>query len=235
MHPSAALYRGYRFAGTIISRSVWLYYRFTLSLREVQEILAMDGVTVSHETIRQWCRKFGPCFAEALRRRRAPPADKWHCDEVQLKVNGRTYYLWRAVDRDGIELGILVQERRNKDAACAFLRRVLCLIRAMPRVVVTDKLRSYRAALQEVLPDVEHRQHKGLNNRAENSHQPTRRRERGLQRFKSPEHAQRFLEPFGQVGNHFRPRRHLLGASQYRALMSERFHIWREVTATAAS
>ena len=142
MHPSAALYRGYRFAGTIISRCVWLYYRFNLSLREVQEVVAMHGVTVSHETIRQWCRKFGPRFAEALRRRRAPPADKWHCDEVQLKVNGHTYYLWRAVDRHGIELGILVHERRNKEAACAFLRRVVRTIRAVPRVVVTDQLRS---------------------------------------------------------------------------------------------
>jgi putative transposase len=235
MHPSVALYRGYRFAGTIISHCVWLYYRFNLSLREVQKIIAMGGVTVSHETIRQWCRKFGPRFAEDLRRRRAPSADKWHCDEVQLKVNGRTYYLWRAVDRNGIALGSLVQERRNKEAACTFLRRVLRTVKAVPRVVVTDKLRSYRAALREVLPDVEHRQHKGLNNRAEHAHQPTRRRERGLQRFKSPEHAQHFLEPCGQVANHFRPRRHLLRADQYRTTMSERFQVWREVTATAAS
>jgi putative transposase len=217
MHPSAAHYRGYRFAGTIISRCVWLYYRLNLSLREVREIVAMDGVAVSHETIRQWCRTFGPRSAAALVRRRAPPADKWHCDEVHLKVNGRTHCLWRAVGRNGIELGILAREQPSKEAACAFLRRALCLIRAVPPVVVTDKLRSYRAALQEVLPGVEHRRHKGLNGRAEDSHRPTRRRERGLRRVKSPEHAQRFLEPFGQVGNHFRPRRHLLGAYQYRA------------------
>ena len=229
-----ALYRGYRFTDPIISHCVWLYYRFNLSLRDVQEIMAMDGVSVSHETIRQWCRKFGPRFAEELRRRRAPPADKWHCDEVQVKINGRTYYLWRAVDRDGIELSILVQERRNKDAACAFLRHALRTVTVTPRVVVTDKLCSYGAALREMLPGVEHRQHKGLNNRAENSHQPTRRRERGLQGFKSAEHAQCFLEPFGQVGNHFRLRRHLLCADQRRALMNECFHIWHEVTATAA-
>jgi len=235
MPTPTALYRGYRFAGTIISRCVWLYFRFNLSLRDVQEIMAKDGVTVSHETIRQWCRKFGQRFAEKLRQRRAPPTDKWHCDEVQLKVCGRTYYLWRAVDGAGIELGILVQERRNKDAACAFLWCVLRAVGAKPRVVVTDKLRSYGAALRKLLPDVEHRQHKGLNNRAENSHQPTRRRERGLQRFKSPEHAQHFLETFCQVGNHFRPGRHLLHASQYRVLMRERFHIWREVTEAAAA
>jgi putative transposase len=212
MPPTAALYRGHRCAGTISSPCVWLYYRFDLSLREVQAILAMGGGTGSHETIRQWCRKFGPRLAEGLRRRRAGPADKWRCDEGQLKVNGRTYYLWRAADRNGLERGILVQERRDKEAACAFLRRVLCTIKAVPRVVVTDTLRSSGAALQEVRPDVEHRQHRGLNNRAGNSHRPARRRERGLPRFKSPGHAQRFLEPFGQVGDHFRPRRHLLGA-----------------------
>jgi putative transposase len=235
MHPPAALYRGYRFAGTIISPCVWLYFRFNLSLREVQEIMAKDGVTVSHETIRQWCCKFGQRFAGELRRRRAPSADKWHCDEVHLKIGGRTYYLWRAVDRNGVELDILVQQRRNTEAACAFLRRVVRTVGARPRVVVTDKLRSYRAALRKLLPSVEHRQHKGLNNRAENSHQPTRRRERSLQRFKSPEQAQGFLEAFGQIGNHFRPRRHLLGAGQYRALMHERFQIWHEVTGTAVS
>jgi putative transposase len=169
MPTPTALYRGYRFAGTIISHGVWLYFRFNLSLRDVQEIMAKDGVTVSHETIRQWCRKFGQRFAEQLRQRRAPSSDKWHCDEVQLKMCGRTYSLWRAVDGAGTELGILVQERRNKDAACAFLRRVLCAVGAKPRVV-TDKRRSYGASLRRLLPDVEHRQHKGLNNRAENSH-----------------------------------------------------------------
>jgi putative transposase len=232
--PTPALYRGYRFTDTIISHCVWLYYRFNLSLRDVQEIMAKDGVSVSHETIRQWCRTFGPRCAEEVRRRRAPAADTWQCDEVQVKSSGRTDYLWHAVDRAGIALSILVQERRNKDAACAFLRRVLRTVTATPRVVVTDKLRSYGAALREMLPGVEHRQHKGLNNRAENAHQPTRRRERGLQRFKSAEHAQCFLEPFGQGGNHFRRRRHLLCADQRRALMNECFRIWREVTAIAA-
>jgi putative transposase len=164
-----------------------------------------------------------------VRRRHAPPQDKGHCDELQLKINGRTHYLWRAVDRDGIELGILVHHRRSAEVAGMFLRCLLRKVEAVPRVIVTDKLRSYRAALADLLPQVEHRQHKGLNNRAENSHQPTLRRERGLQRFKSSEHAQAFLEPFGQIGNHFRPRRHLLTAAQYRPIMRERFQIWDEV------
>jgi putative transposase len=223
-------YCGYRFSTAIISRCVWLYYRFNLSLRDIEELMAKDDITVSCETIRQWCRKFGRTFAERVRRRHAPPQDKWHCDALQLKMNGKTRYLWRAVDRDGVELDILVHHRRNAEAACMFLRRLLRTVGAVPRVVVTDKLRSYRAALAELLPQVEHRQHKGLNNRAENSHQPTRRRERGLQRCKSPRHAQAFLEPFGQIGNHFRPRRHLLTAAQYRQIRSERFRSWHEVT-----
>jgi putative transposase len=223
-------YCGYRFSTAIISRCVWLYYRFNLSLRDIEELLTKDDIAVSYETIRQWCRRFGRIFAERVRRRHAPAQDKCHCDELQLKMHGKTHYLWRAVDRDGRELDILVHHRRTAEAACLFLRHLLRNVGAVPRVVVTDKLRSYRTALAELLPQVEHRQHKGLNNRAENSHQPTRRRERGLQRFKSPQHAQAFLEPFGQIGNHFRPRRHLLTAAQHRQIRSERFQTWHEVT-----
>ncbi len=139
MRTPAALYRGYRFAGTIISHCVWLFYRVNLSLRAVQEIRAKDGVTVSHETLRQWCQTFGQRFAAELRRHQAPPTEKWQCDEVQLHVRGRTYYLWRAVDHKGRELAILVQTRRTKEAACAFLRRVLGTVTATPRVVVTTR------------------------------------------------------------------------------------------------
>jgi putative transposase len=179
----ARLYRRYRFPRTVISHCVWLYYRFNLSLRDVEEVMAKDGIIVSYETIRQWCRKFGRTFAEGLRRKQPQPNDKWHCDGVQLKINGQTHYLWRAVDRHGRELDICVQRRRTKEAARRFLSRLLQTVACVPRVIVTDKLRSYRAALKELLPQVEHRQHKGLNNRAENSHQPTRRRERAMQRF----------------------------------------------------
>jgi putative transposase len=222
------LSRGYRFPAAIISYAVWLYFRFALSHRDVEELLAERGVKVSYEAIRLWCRKFGPAFAAALRRRRGRARDCWHLDEVQLKIRGKRHWLWRAVDRDGLVLDILVQERRNQEAAERFLRRVLDGEDAAPRVVVTDKLASYPPALRRVLPTTEHRRHKRLNNRAENSHRPVRKRERVLQRFESPEHAQRFLVPFSALCNHFRPRRHLLPAEQYRQLRTERFRQWRE-------
>jgi putative transposase len=199
---------------------------------------------VSYETIRRWCRKFGQAFADGVRRRRPRPGDKWHLDEVQLKINGRKRWLWRAVDQEGIVLDILVQERRNQGAAETFLRRLVEGQGYRPRVVVTDNLASYPPAMRRVLPGVEHRRHKGLNNRAENSHRPTRRRERVLQRFKSPEHAQQFLSTwawsffrgtFGPISDHFRPRRHRLPAVQYHALLQTRFATWRAVTGLAAA
>ena len=213
------LYRGYRFPAAIISHAVWVYFRFALSHRDVEELLAERGVRVSYEAIRLWCLKFGPAFATELRRRRARATDKWHLDEVQLKIKGKKHWLWRAVDGDGLVLDILVQERRNQEAAERFLRRVLDGEGHAPRVVVTDKLASYPPALKRVLPHTEHRRHNGLNNRAENSHGPVRQRERALQRF---------LEPFSAVCNHFRPRRHLLPAQQYRQIRTERFQQWRE-------
>jgi putative transposase len=213
---------------------VWLYHRFGLSLRDVQELLAERGVAVTYETIHQWCRKFGPAYAQAVRRRRPRPGDKWHVDEVQLKMNGRRYWLWRAVDQEGVVLDILVQERRNCTAAERFLRQVLDGCGAQPRVVITDKLASYPPAIRRVLPGVEHRRHKRLNNRAENSHRPTRRRERAMQRFRSPERAQHFLACFEPIRGHFCPRRHLLPAARYRAVLADRFAVWRQVTALAA-
>ncbi len=229
------LYRGYRFPAEIISYAVWLYFRFHLSHRDIEDLLAERGVQVSYEAIRMWCHRFGPTFAAGLRRRRARAGDKWHLDEVQLKIKGRKHWLWRAVDQDGVVLDILVQERRNQEAAERFLRRVLDGEEQTPRVVVTDKLASYPPALRRVLPGVEHRRHKGLNNRAENSHRPTRRRERVLQRFKSPEHAQQFLAAFGPISDHFRPRRHLLSAPEYHQLLQTRFTQWRQVTGIAAA
>jgi putative transposase len=223
------LYRGYRFPGEIISHAVWLYYRFHLSHRDIEDLLAERGVQVSYEAIRLWCRRFGPAFAAALRRRRPRAGDKWHLDEVQLKSNGRKHWRWRAVDQQGLVLDILGQARRDQGAAERFLRRVLDGEQQAPRVVVTDQLASYPPALKRVLPGVEHRRHKGLNNRAENSHRPVRKRERVLQRFKSPEHAPQFLEPFSAVCNHVRPRRPRLSADRYRRLRTVRFQQWREV------
>src|SRR5919205_80193 len=225
-----SLFRGYRFPPEIIAHAVWLYFRFHLSLRDVQDLLAERGLIVSHERMRQWCDTFGPTFAAGLRKRRARPGDKWHCDELLLKIKGKRYWLRRAVDQNGVVLDILVQERRDQAAAEAFLRRVLASCEgAAPRVIVTDKLASYVPAVKRVLPATEHRRHKRLNNRAENSHLPVRKRERILQRFTSAQHAQHFLEPFSAVCNQFRPRRHRLSAHHYREIMRHRFRAWRDV------
>jgi putative transposase len=161
------------------------------------------------------------------------PGDKWHLDEVFIKINGKTRYLWRAVDQDGVVLDILVQSRRNAKAATRFFRKLLKGLRYVPRVVVTDKLRSYGAAHRVVMPSVEHRSSKYLNNRAENSHQPTRARERAMKKFTSPGSAQRFLSAFSGISPHFRPRRHRLTAAQYRHEMNTRFTTWNQVTGLA--
>src|ERR671913_967537 len=186
-------YAGYRFPGEVISHAVWLYFRFPLSLRMVEEMLAARGIDVSYETVRQWARKFGQAFANQIRRRLPCAGDKWHLDEVCLMIRGTKHWLWRAVDQDGFVLDVLVQSRRDKRAAKRLLRKLLRRQGRPPRAMTTDKLASYPAAKKELIPGVEHRRHKGLNNRAENSHQPTRRRERQLKRFKSPGQAQRFL------------------------------------------
>jgi putative transposase len=226
-----SLYRGHRFPPEVIAHAVWLYFRFHLSFRDVQDLLAERGIIVSHEAIRQWCTKFGAAFAAHLRRRRVRAGDKWHVDEVMLKINGKRHWLWRAVDQAGVVLDILVQERRDQAAAERFLQRVLDGEGGVePRVVITDRLASYTPAIRRVLPNTEHRRHKRLNNRAENSHLPTRKRERVLQRFKSAEHAQRFLGPFSAVSNHFRPRRHRLTASAYRQIRTDAHTAWRDVT-----
>jgi putative transposase len=179
-------YKGNRYPVEIIAHCVWLYHRFPLSFREVEELMLERGVLVSHETVRRWCTKFGQAYANGLRRRRVQPGDKWHLDEVFLRINGELKYLWRAVDADGNVLDILVQNRRDTAAARRFFRKLLKKTCSVPRVVVTDKLRSYGAAHRKIMPSVEHRAHKGLNNRAENSHQPTRQRERAMKAFAVP-------------------------------------------------
>ncbi|GHP01119.1 hypothetical protein KSF_111660 [Reticulibacter mediterranei] len=167
-----SLYKGYRFPPEIIGYSVWLYFRFSLSFRDVEEIMAERGVVLTYETIRQWCLKFGQRYANEIKCRRPHTGDTWHLDEVFLKINGKQHYLWRAVDQYGNVLDILVQSRRNKRAAKKFFRKLLKGLQYVPRVIVTDQLASYAAAKKEILSSVGHRQHKGLNNRAENSHRP---------------------------------------------------------------
>src|SRR5262245_38013573 len=191
--PSSPSEGGDRFPAEIISHAVWLYYRFSLSYRDVEELMAERGIVLTYETVRQWCRTFGQHSANQLRRRRARTGDKWHLDEVFLTINGKLHYLWRAVDQDDNVLDILVQSRRNKQAAKKFFRKLLKGLQYVPRVIITDKLKSYGAAKREILPGVEHRQSRYLNNRCENSHRPTRQREYRMQGFKSAGHAQRFL------------------------------------------
>ena len=231
----AAGYKGFRFPIEVIGHAVWLYHRFALSLRDVEELLLARGVVVSHETVRSWCARFGPDYAKKLRRRRPRPGDKWHLDEVFIKINGPTHYLRRAIDQDGEVLDILVQSKRNRTAAKRFFRKLLKGLQYVRRVLVTDKLGSYGVAHRESMPSVQHRRSKYLNNRAETSHQPTRVRERVMKRFASPGQAQRFLYSFGHIRGHSRPRRHLVSAPQWRSEMADRFEVWDEITAAAAA
>jgi putative transposase len=177
-------YARHRFPAEVISYAIWLYFRFPLSLRMVEEMLAARGLLVSHETVRQWALKFGQDFANQIRRRLPAPGDKWHLDEVVISIAGRKHWLWRAVDQHGTVLDILVQSRRTAKAAKRLLRKLLKKQGIAPRVMITDKLASYAVAKRTVMPGVEHRQHKGLNNRAENSQQPPQRRERIMTRFR---------------------------------------------------
>jgi putative transposase len=231
--PAINPYKRHRFPSEIISHCVWLYFRFCLSYRDVEELTAERGVTLTYEAVRYWCRKFGQMYANQLRHRHPRPGDKWHLDEVFLAIQGERHYLWRAVDQDGHVLDILVQPRRDKAAAKKFFRKLPKGLAYVPRVIVTDKLQSYEAARREILPGVEHRQHRYLNNRAENSRQPTRQRERRTQQFKSPAHAQCFLAAYGPIAQHFRPRRHRLSAPAYRQEMRQRFQTWQEMAGLA--
>ncbi len=208
---------------------VWLYVRFNLSLREVDEMMLERGIDVSYETIRRWARNFGSLNARNLCRRQARPGDVWHLDEVVIPINGKKYWLWRAVDSQGDVLDILVQSRRNRRAADRFFRKLFKAF-GEPRVIVTDKLRSYGAALKKLAPGIEHRSHKGLNNQSERSHRTTRRREKCMGRFKSPSQVQQFLSVHNQVQNVFRPRRHTLPAVYYRQSRADAHCIWDDIS-----
>ena len=228
--PVSSLYKNHRFPPEIISHAVWLYHRFCLSFRDVEELLAARGVVVSYETVRLWGLKFGPELAKKLRHRQGRPGDTWHLDEVVVTIGGKHHYLWRAVDQEGVVLDILVQKRRDTRAAKRFFRKLLKGLRYVPRRLVTDKLGSYGATRRELLPSVSHCQDKRANNRAEVSHQPTRQQERQMRRFKSPGHAQRFLSVHGPINNLFRLQRHLMRALNYRLFGDRAFATWREVT-----
>ena len=230
MTPTVLSYHGYRFPPEIISHAVWLYHRFCLSFRDVEDLLAERGVTVSYEAIRRWCQTFGLDYARRLRRRRGRLGDTWYLDELFVTIQGRRQYLWRAVDQDGDVIDILVQSRRDRRAAARFFRKLLKGQSREPRRLITDKLRSYAAAHRTVMPSVIHSTRQYENNRAEVSHQPTRQRERQMRRFKSAAHAQRFLSVHGLVRNLFRVGRHLLRAAHHRLLRTRSFRVWDAVT-----
>ena len=225
-----SLYKGHRFPAEIIGQAVWLYHRFTLSFRDVEDLLAERRIIVSYGTIRFWCSKFGPEYARKLRRKLGRGGDIWHVDEVFVKIQGQQFYLWRAVDQDGDVLDILVTKRRNKKAAKRFFRKVLKGQGEPPWKLITDKLKSYSAAHREVFPSVEHRTGQYENNRAEVSHQHTREKERQVRRFKSMAQVQRLLVVHGQVQNLFRVGRNHLKAVHQRLLRDRAFADWTEVT-----
>jgi transposase-like protein len=226
-------YAGYRFPPEIIQQAIWLYLRFTLSLRDVEDLLAERAIGVSYETVRRWVNHFGPLIAADLRKRRPKPHTTWHLDEVYLKVDGRMLYLWRAVDAEGEVLDVLVQSKRNKHAALKLMRKLLKKYAFVPERLVADELRSYGAAVRDLRIESRHERGRWKNNRVENSHQPTRRRERKLQRFKSAGSAQKFLSIHAAVYDTFNVQRHLAPAQTHRTLRAVAMTAWRKAVAAA--
>jgi transposase-like protein len=231
MHPIS--YARHQFPAEIIQHAVWLYLRFTLSYRDVEELLAEWGIETSYESIRRGVLKFGPLFARNLRQLRPRPTRIWHLDEVVVTIQGRRMYLWRAVDSEGEVLDLLVQPKRNTKAALRLMRKLLKKQGYAPEELVTDKLGSYGAARRELSLSCRHEQGLRKNNRAENSHQPVRRRERKMQRFKSPGSAQRFLSMQAAVHNVFTLQRHLISRRTLRTFRTEAAQAWQIATATA--
>ncbi len=226
-------YARHQYPPSVIQHSVWLYLRFTVSYRDVEELLVERGLDVSYETIRRWVLKFGPAFARRLRRRRPRPSSRWHLDEMVVRIGGKRMYLWRAVDDEGEVLDVLVQRRRDKSAARKLMRKLLKKHGFAPSVIVTDKLRSYASAFRDIGLSARHEQGLRKNNRAENSHLPVRRRERKLQRFKSAGSAQRFLSAHAAVYNTFNLQRHLISRRTLRIFRAEATDQWNAAVAAA--
>ena len=220
----------YRYPAEIISYAIWVYHRFNTSYRDVEEMLRYRGILVSYETVRAWSNKFGKSFAYVIKKKEPKPTDKWHLDEMIIKMNGVKFILWRAVDSNGHELDVFLQKRKNKKAAIRFLTRLLGYYPS-PRVIVTDKLHSYTTPIK-CMTKADHRRHKGLNNRVENAHQPTRRKEKSLIKFKSPSGLQRTVMLMGKVRNIFAVPvgRYLHSRATQRTKFDEAMNIWQQAS-----
>jgi len=225
------MYKRHRFPPEIIQYAVWIHHRFNLSHRDIEDLLAERGITVSYEAIRLWCNKFGLKYARRLKKKHQGYGDTFFIDEVFVKIDGRQHYLWRAVDQDGEIVDVFLQRRRDGKAAKRFFKRLLKVHRMEPRKIVTDKLRSYGVAHRELIPDTIHDTSQYANNRAELSHQPTRVRERVMRRFKSMQQAQRFLTVHAAVYNLFNLGRHLVSAKNYRFFRLRAFASWKYAAA----
>jgi putative transposase len=230
MKKLSSLYKRHRFPAEIIQHTVWLYHRFSLSHRDIEDLLAERGISVSYESVRLWCNKFGPQFAKRLKRRHQGFGDTFYIDEVFVKIRGKQHYLWRAVDQDGEVIDVFLQAKRDGVAAKRFFKRLLKVHRNAPRKIVTDGLRSYSVAHRLLTPTTIHDTSQYANNRAELSHQLTRVRERGMRRFKSSPQAQRFLRVHAAVSNLFNLGRHLISAEHYYELRRCAFKSWKHAT-----
>ena len=224
-------YKRHRFPPDIISYAVWLYYRFNLSHRDIEDLLAERGSIVTRESIRLWCIKFGAIYTRRLKRRHGGYGDTFFIDEVFVKINGKQHYLWRAVDQDGEVVDVYLQAKRDGAAAKRFFKRLLRRHGSEPRKIVTDKLRSYPVAHRELMPDVIHSAEQYENNRVEQSHETTRVRERGMRKFKSMKQAQRFVTAHAAVQNLFNLGRHMVRAEHYRNLRTSAFTEWSRAVA----
>ena len=231
MNTSTSLYKRHRFPSEIIQYAVWLYHRFNMSHRDIEDLLAERGIEVSYDSIRMWCNKFSPHYTRRLKRNHQGYGDTFYIDEVFVEINGQRKYLWRAVDQDGEVVDVFLQSRRDATAAKRFFKRLIRNHGCEPRKIVTDKLRSYGVAHRELIPESIHDTSQYANNRAELSHQPTRVRERGMRRFKSTQQAQRFLGVHAAVYNLFNLGRHLVSAKNYRTFRDNAFPSWNCATA----
>ena len=225
------IYKRHRFPSEVIQHAVWLYHRFNLSFRDIEDLLHERAIDVSYEAIRLWCNKFGPEYAKRLKKKRSGFGDIFHIDEVFVKINGIQHYLWRAVDQDGDVIDVYLQKRRDSKTAKRFFKRLLKANQGEPWKIVTDKMGSYPVVHKELMPDVIHDTSQYANNKAELSHQPTRVREKVMRKFKSIEQGQRFLSAHAEVYNLFNLGRHCISAKNYKMLRNRASASWRSVTA----